>query len=290
MYSFLGITLFLAAFAILCVLTFIGGTLRGKFLQLTGNLEQAKFELWNARHCAQVDVQRHNAALRAAAATEAELRENLAAAEQALVAFKQSLLQSNDDWDKLDRMLTLELVRSQQYGKLTTVRVVSSPSGKVRIEWQVNPEISEVPQVRLGRPGKFAVQHAYAGTFADVLVPGQDYAYDLTVHVGAFNRDEIRFPVRVPTLEEWTWSMAGYLRQAKDPAPAIVEDRAAAQRKLLDRIVDEMVDRGTALKEAEAKLKAAGFSDEEIQMQLGRIEASLAGAARGTEGNAERSS
>lgn len=107
--------------------------------------------------------------------------------------------------DDVDQYLKNVQLRQSHMGRVLTVRVVVLPTGRMALEWALDPTLPYLLQVVGEKNEKTVfVEHAWRGVYPDTLVRGREYVFRLHAYDGNKDKeDNFRFTVKAPTQKQW---------------------------------------------------------------------------------------
>ncbi len=94
-------------------------------------------------------------------------------------------------------------------GRVLTVRVLSSPTGWVVMEWTLDPRLAQPLKVICWRDAEMRfAQFAHRGVHYENLERGKAYGFNFAAIDGKIDREgSLQFVFRMPTQEEWSRSI-----------------------------------------------------------------------------------
>ena len=107
--------------------------------------------------------------------------------------------------EEVDQYLKNVQLRQSHMGRVLTVRVVVLPTGRMALEWALDPTLPCLLQVVGEKNEKIVfVEHAWRGVYPDTLVRGRAYVFRLHAYDGNKDKeDNFRFTVKAPTQKQW---------------------------------------------------------------------------------------
>ena len=102
------------------------------------------------------------------------------------------------------------------------------------------------------------------------------YHFDLSVHDGTKQVDEMELTVQVPSVAQWERNAGEPTKLLTDEA--VLNQKLAEYRKMFDTFVAGTLGKAQLLTEAEQKIKGSGLSDVMQELIMARIEEWIARA------------
>ncbi len=191
--------------------------------------------------------------------------------EESISRFRTEL--TGDDHDSLDACVKEKQIKFSKSGRVVTVRVAALPTGRVAMEWMLNPTLPRPLTVICQRDCKVVdKQYSYRGECTADLQLGQEYDFTFEAWDGASNQeDSLQFVMRVPTAQEWNRTIT--------PAPTQAIDEEAERKGKILRAIRKVTGEAEAweagMKEAEQRIDASDGSDEEKRKRKASIRANI---------------
>ena len=107
--------------------------------------------------------------------------------------------------EDVDTYLKNAQLRQSHMGRVLTVRVVVLPTGRMVLEWALDPTLAYLVQVVGEKNDKVVfVEHAWRGVYPDTLARGKEYVFSLHAYDGKKDLEpDFEFVVKAPTERQW---------------------------------------------------------------------------------------